>query len=275
MTEPSPAELLLAYRRIAAGATDDADLVAAAVEASTAFGGDQQWPIDIDGGNIVCHTPDTTIVLATLDGGFTWKWECTVAGDVRRGGGEPTVASAVAAAVDAAARAANESQATFDAAVGDARDRLGLAAAPFNPDGSLTLNARTLLDLADAHAPKVPTVYQEIQTERERAHLVHGATSNEASPWDSDRRLRVLVEEVGEVAKAFNDHEHNKLTDGQLRREVRKELIQVAAMAASWADSVPRPEGPGCPHHRRNPHPTCPGCWDLEPEQDPEAVTAS
>ena len=87
------------------------------------------------------------------------------------------------------------------------------------------------------------SVYDEIRTERERAHAKHGATSMESAPVDdpTGRRYRILAEEVGEVAKEWNDAEH----DGRPvdLAAVRKELIQVAAMAAAWADRIPAPAG--------------------------------
>ncbi len=91
---------------------------------------------------------------------------------------------------------------------------------------------------ADARAEQ-DTVYDEVRRERERAHAKHGDTSMEAKGWGNLQRLAILIEEVGEVGRAFNDHEHGKLTSAELRRDVRAELIQVAAMAAGWADAVP------------------------------------
>jgi NTP pyrophosphatase (non-canonical NTP hydrolase) len=43
-------------------------------------------------------------------------------------------------------------------------------------------------------------------------------------------KLAVLVEEVGEVGKA--------LCDGASQRELRDELIQVAAVAVAWAEAI-------------------------------------
>lgn len=78
-------------------------------------------------------------------------------------------------------------------------------------------------------------VLDEILAERIRAHEKHGATSMESATPTAARRLSILVEEVGEVAKEFNDAEH-ELRPVDLEK-LRKELIQVAAMAASWADA--------------------------------------
>jgi hypothetical protein len=64
----------------------------------------------------------------------------------------------------------------------------------------------------------------------------HGDTSMESAPADdpTGRRLRILLEEVGEVAQEFNDAEHERRPVDLGR--VRKELIQVSAMAGAWAD---------------------------------------
>lgn len=77
-------------------------------------------------------------------------------------------------------------------------------------------------------------IFGEIAAERIRAHEKHGDTSMESSAPDTLRRLAILTEEVGEVAKEFNDAEHDGRPVDLVR--LRKELIQVAAMAAAWAD---------------------------------------
>lgn len=80
------------------------------------------------------------------------------------------------------------------------------------------------------------SVYDEIKTERWRAHEKHGPKSmeNGAAEDPTGRRLRILLEEVGEVAREFNDAEiEDRPVD---LAKLRKELIQTAAMAAAWAD---------------------------------------
>jgi NTP pyrophosphatase (non-canonical NTP hydrolase) len=100
-------------------------------------------------------------------------------------------------------------------------------------------------------------IWSEVKAERARAHAKHGEKSMEAAPWTAERRLRILLEELGEVAKEFNDADlDNREPDADA---VRKELIQVAAMAGAWADVVPVdyrapiPEMPWCFIHA--PHP--------------------
>lgn len=88
-------------------------------------------------------------------------------------------------------------------------------------------------------------VWHEIVAERVRAHAKHGATSMESCDPFADRRLRVLVEEVGEVARVLNDREHEQINCTALWSVVdeleatalallRSELVQVAAMAVAW-----------------------------------------
>ena len=68
-------------------------------------------------------------------------------------------------------------------------------------------------------------------------HAKHGATSMESTPAHDPkgRRYRILVEEVGEVAQEFNDAEHEGRPVDLVK--LRKELLQVSAMAGAWADA--------------------------------------
>jgi hypothetical protein len=81
-------------------------------------------------------------------------------------------------------------------------------------------------------------VYVDIDVERLRASLAHGADSMEAAPVDSLRRLAILLEEVGEVAKEFNEAAIGRRPVDLVR--LRRELIQTAAMAAAWAEAAGR-----------------------------------
>ena len=73
-----------------------------------------------------------------------------------------------------------------------------------------------------------------VRAERERAHEKHGAKGNsrEDQPWDEREWLPILVEEVGEVAHCLT---YDADPDP---RELRKELIQVAAMACAWIAAI-------------------------------------
>ena len=75
-----------------------------------------------------------------------------------------------------------------------------------------------------------------IQAEATRAHLKHGEHSMLGPRYSSGDRLAILVEEVGEVARELT-YDHGGAGSGDGRRdELVKELIQVAAMAASWVE---------------------------------------
>lgn len=84
------------------------------------------------------------------------------------------------------------------------------------------------------------TPYNEINNERIRAHNKHkkGGASMEEASWNDPAWLPVLVEEVGEVAEAFCERRHGNLSHEEFIKELRKELIQVAAMAMAWVDSI-------------------------------------
>lgn len=75
-----------------------------------------------------------------------------------------------------------------------------------------------------------PLTLDAIQAEATRAHLKHGQNSMLGEQYTAHERLAILVEEVGEVA-----HELTYDQDGDPTKLV-KELIQVAAMAASWIE---------------------------------------
>ncbi len=78
----------------------------------------------------------------------------------------------------------------------------------------------------------------EFVGERRRAHQKHGENSQEGNPWDSRKSLTILVEEVGEVAKVFNERDLGNLTDVQAQQELRKELIQTGAMCLVWVINI-------------------------------------
>lgn len=93
------------------------------------------------------------------------------------------------------------------------------------------------------------SVYGAIHAERLRAHAKHDPNGNsmERAAWDSPRWLPVLVEEVGECARVLCDMPAPEqdftlnLNVTETRAAVthlREELIQVAAMAAAWADAI-------------------------------------
>lgn len=86
--------------------------------------------------------------------------------------------------------------------------------------------------------PKPTNIYEEIGIERARAHVKHLHSSAEHLDVTDAKRLAVLMEEVGEVAKEFNEaRENGRPID---LKALRKELIQVASTASTWADNFPK-----------------------------------
>jgi hypothetical protein len=75
-----------------------------------------------------------------------------------------------------------------------------------------------------------------IQAEASGAYAKHGNHSMLSPSHTDDRRLAILTEEVGEVARELNDA---AIGDRPVDRDkLVKELIQVAAMAASWVEHL-------------------------------------
>lgn len=73
---------------------------------------------------------------------------------------------------------------------------------------------------------------QAIRAERNRQDKLYGEGK---LPWiasiaecPNELRLAALVEEVGEVARAYHDG-----------NELRSELVHVAAVAVAWLESMP------------------------------------
>lgn len=68
-----------------------------------------------------------------------------------------------------------------------------------------------------------------IEAEYTRAHVKHSGHTPKSPRMSDGERLTVLVEEIGEVARAIT-------YDNADPENLCKELIQVAAMAAAWAE---------------------------------------
>ncbi|MFL6074332.1 MAG: hypothetical protein ACJ73S_13130 [Mycobacteriales bacterium] len=75
-----------------------------------------------------------------------------------------------------------------------------------------------------------------IQAEATRAHLRHGTHSLLNPDMSDGERLAILTEEIGEVAHALT---YDSGTD-DTGIELQIELIQVAAVAASWVEALTR-----------------------------------
>lgn len=77
---------------------------------------------------------------------------------------------------------------------------------------------------------QVRAVISEILSECERAMRKHGPNTPLNPKMDRRDKLVILAEEFGEVSRCLTyDRDHA----GELRRE----LVQLAAMAAMWAES--------------------------------------
>lgn len=98
--------------------------------------------------------------------------------------------------------------------------------------------------MADKMTNRNPTVsdiplhgwvpYSDIHIERVRAHMKHGAKGNsrENAKWTDKEWLPILMEELGEVAHCLTYDSNETVVD------LRKKLVQVAAMAVAWIESI-------------------------------------
>jgi NTP pyrophosphatase (non-canonical NTP hydrolase) len=95
---------------------------------------------------------------------------------------------------------------------------------------------RTMMGMPTPRTLNVSMVYDDVHKERERAHAKHGAKghSREAAAWTDREWLPILMEEVGEVAHELTYD--TVYVDARLA--LRKELVQVAAMACAWIDRI-------------------------------------
>lgn len=79
-------------------------------------------------------------------------------------------------------------------------------------------------------------VYADVVQEQADARVKHGPAAMDNRPWNDSLCLPILAEEVGEVAKELCDsQEHGGVVDTP---RLYRELVQVAAMAISWASNV-------------------------------------
>lgn len=61
----------------------------------------------------------------------------------------------------------------------------------------------------------------------------------EQKEWDDPACLRIVLEELGEIARAFNDYDLGQIPDeAELLAQVHKELIQLGAMVSAWTDAT-------------------------------------
>lgn len=104
------------------------------------------------------------------------------------------------------------------------------------PFGS-TIDAATRLQTAlgalweDAALPHVSTVFDAIRVERERQYAKWGEQNHDPYTW-----LAILGEEHGELAQAIL---HDTF-GGNAAGTMRKELVEVAAVAVQWLEYLER-----------------------------------
>lgn len=77
-----------------------------------------------------------------------------------------------------------------------------------------------------------------IQAEATGAHAKHGPYSMLGDRYSPGDRLAILVEEVGEVARELTYDQGGPGVGHYDPDRLVKELVQVAAMAASWIEHI-------------------------------------
>lgn len=79
---------------------------------------------------------------------------------------------------------------------------------------------------------KFAEVLRQVVAERDSAIIKHGMAQTPANPdMTMDERLRIIVEEVGEVARAMTYDEGDPV-------KLRAELVQVATMAIMSLEGI-------------------------------------
>lgn len=88
-------------------------------------------------------------------------------------------------------------------------------------------------------------ILEEVRDERERQEQLKANGRFRYTCADTglatSQKLAILVEEVGEAARAILEMQNlaNDLHHSEPAMALRKELIQVAAVAVAWAESLP------------------------------------
>lgn len=87
--------------------------------------------------------------------------------------------------------------------------------------------------------PNCWKLYADVHRERIRAHTKHGANGNsrEDASFTDPEWLPILMEELGEAAHVLTYDAWPPAGSTQ-SQELRKELIQVAAMACAWIAAI-------------------------------------
>jgi hypothetical protein len=77
-----------------------------------------------------------------------------------------------------------------------------------------------------------------VRQESARAIQKHGYNNTCLNPELSrDAKQHILVEEVGEVSKAFNEYNLGNISYEEFIAQLKKELPQVAAVATMWLEA--------------------------------------
>jgi KaiC/GvpD/RAD55 family RecA-like ATPase len=100
------------------------------------------------------------------------------------------------------------------------------------------------LNAGDHTRDKLASVISEVIREYDRAKVKHGDNTLDGSQSNDVLRLAALVEEVGEAARELTYDRvdisvatvtNNELTLENAQQRLKKELIQVANVALTWA----------------------------------------
>ena|ERR1700746_3767546 len=81
-------------------------------------------------------------------------------------------------------------------------------------------------------------ILNAVVAEATKAHDKHGLESMLYGP--DDKSLRILIEEVGEIAREMNELALGNRTPEEYVTNLGNELIQVAAMAVTWRAKLER-----------------------------------
>lgn len=79
-------------------------------------------------------------------------------------------------------------------------------------------------------------ILNDIVNAASAAHDKHGDQS--ALYGTDDKAMRILAEEVGEVAHAMNEYALGNTRMREYYKELRAELIQVASVASTWVAKI-------------------------------------
>lgn len=147
--------------------------------------------------------------------------------------------------LDHAIEASRNIPGTFTLLEGKA-DRLGLLAAlagdavslactdPTPCAHDLAFTAKVAMSWADTLADGEPTA-DAVRHEYSRAHAKHHGHTPYNPAMSDDDRAAILIEEVGEVARALTPDAHTAVGHAG---NLRDELIQTATMALAWLARV-------------------------------------